>query len=91
MSKKHNALSCSEGEPQAMSTGVQSLLDAVTVEGNPESSDDFAINNARHITYREDDITYSFLNQFKFILSLIMITSSMQSQPQQKVGGSSSL
>ena len=48
-----------------MSTGVQSLLDAVTVEGNPESSDDFAINNARHITYRGDDIAYSFLNQFK--------------------------
>ena len=65
MSKKHNALSCSEGEPQAMSTGVQSLLDDVTVEGNPESSDDFAINNARHITYRGDDIADSFLNQFK--------------------------
>jgi hypothetical protein len=37
----------------------------VTVEGNPESSDDFAINNARHITYRGDDIADSFLNQFK--------------------------
>jgi hypothetical protein len=48
-----------------MSTGVQSLLDDVTVEGNPESSDDFAINNARHITYRGDDIADSFLNQFK--------------------------
>ena len=50
-----------------MSAGVQSLLDldAVTVEGNPESSDDFAINNARHITYRGDDIADSFLNQFK--------------------------
>ena len=74
-----------------MSTGVQPLLDAVTVEGNPESSDDFAINNARHITYRGDDITDSFLNQFKIHSELIVITSSMQSQPQQKVGGSSSL
>jgi hypothetical protein len=63
--KNYNALSCSEGEPQAMSTGVHSLLDDVTVEGNPESSDDFAINNARHITYKGDDIADSFLNQFK--------------------------
>ncbi len=35
------------------------------MEGNPESSDDFAINNVKHVTCRGDDISDSFLNQFK--------------------------
>ena len=87
--KKHNALSCSEGEPQAMSTGVQSLLDDVTVEGNPESSDDFAINNARHITYRGDDIADSFLNQFK--IHSEFDRDNIKHAVTTKVGGSSSL
>ncbi len=45
-----NPLSCSEGDKAMSITGVQCYLDAVTVEGNCESSDDFAIMNARHVT-----------------------------------------